>query len=173
MTIKEIAELCGVEDRTVRYWINNEKFLKVNFSLRNRIKKKLEGGSPEHPSDYDLEETLAIIGEGGGNKALASLLAENAANKNALVIQNAQRVTPVLPAIRKTGAYSMLKRNYESLLNVYRQTGNYRIKYLNLLDKLEKKGMTIKEIWELTNRPKGAGAGKRRGKRADAPEKPI
>jgi hypothetical protein len=87
MTIKEIAELCGVEVHTVRNWINKDNFLKENFTLRNKIKEKLEGGSPERPSDYDLEETLAIIGEGGGNKALASLLAENAENKGALAVR--------------------------------------------------------------------------------------
>jgi hypothetical protein len=87
MTIKEIAELCGVkEDHTIRNWINSEDFLKVNFTLRNGIKEKLEQGSPEILSDYTLEETLEIIGGGGGNKALASLLAENAATKNALTV---------------------------------------------------------------------------------------
>jgi prophage antirepressor-like protein len=58
--------------------------------------------------------------------------------------------TEVLPAIRKTGAYSMLKRDYDSLQNVYRQIENYRIKYINLLDNLEKEGMAIREIWKLS-----------------------
>jgi predicted transcriptional regulator len=88
MTIKEIAELCGVEDRTVRYWISGEDFLKENFSLRNAIQEKLEQGSPEHPSDFTLDETLAIIRDGGNNKTLASLLAENAVTKNALAAQS-------------------------------------------------------------------------------------
>jgi uncharacterized protein YjcR len=63
MTIKEIAELCGVKENTVRGWIHDDNFLKSNFDLRNQIKEKLESGSPENPSDYDLEETLAIIGD--------------------------------------------------------------------------------------------------------------
>jgi hypothetical protein len=89
MTIKEIAELCGVKETdTVRNWINREDFLNRNFRLRNQIKEKLDQGSPENPSDYDLEETLEIIGEGGKNKTLAALLAENAANKNALAVFN-------------------------------------------------------------------------------------
>ncbi|MDR1176026.1 MAG: hypothetical protein LBK83_11230 [Treponema sp.] len=88
MTIKEIAELCGVEVHTIRNWINKDDFLKENFTLRNHIREKLESGSPEHPSDYELGETLEIIGEGGKNKALASLLAENAVTKNALVVQS-------------------------------------------------------------------------------------
>ena len=86
MTIKEIAELCGVEERTVRNWCHGKRFLRENFSLRNIIVKKLEKGSPEKPSDFSLEETLAIIGDGGGNKTLAALLEENSKNKNALSI---------------------------------------------------------------------------------------
>ncbi|UTC65198.1 hypothetical protein E4O00_03260 [Treponema sp. OMZ 788] len=77
MTIKEIAELCGVEERTVRNWCHGKRFLRENFSLRNVIVKKLEKGSPERPSDFSLEETLAIIGDGGGNKTLAAMLEEN------------------------------------------------------------------------------------------------
>jgi prophage antirepressor-like protein len=56
----------------------------------------------------------------------------------------------VLPAIRKTGAYSILKGDYESLQNVYHQMENYRMKYISLLDKLEERGMKIREIWELS-----------------------
>ena len=87
MTIKEIAELCGVDERTIRNWCHGKRFLKENFSLRNIIVKKLEKGSPEKPSDFSLEETLAIIGDGGGNKTLAALLEENSRNKNALSIE--------------------------------------------------------------------------------------
>jgi prophage antirepressor-like protein len=58
--------------------------------------------------------------------------------------------TEVLPAIRKTGTYSILKRDYESLQNVYHQNENYRMKYISLLDKLEERGMKIREIWELS-----------------------
>jgi prophage antirepressor-like protein len=56
----------------------------------------------------------------------------------------------VLPAIRKTGAYAILKRDYINLQNVYNQTENYRMKYINLLDKLENEGMRVKEIWTLS-----------------------
>jgi hypothetical protein len=37
-------------------------------------------------ADFTLDETLAIIGEGGGNKTLAALLAENAASKDKLTV---------------------------------------------------------------------------------------
>ena len=70
MTVKEIAELCGVEDRTVRNWCHGERFLKENFSLRNAIVEKLSNGSPEVPSDFSLEETLAIIRDGGKSSLL-------------------------------------------------------------------------------------------------------
>ena len=74
MTVKEIAELCGVEDRTVRNWCHGGGFLKENFSLRNAIVEKLSNGSPEVPADFSLEETLAIIRDGGKNETLAALL---------------------------------------------------------------------------------------------------
>lgn len=76
MTVKEIAELCGVEDRTVRNWCHGERFLKENFSLRNAIVEKLSNGSPEVPADFSPEETLAIIRDGGKNETLAALLEE-------------------------------------------------------------------------------------------------
>jgi predicted transcriptional regulator len=87
MTIKEIAGLCGVSDQTVLNWIH--KLESLNQKIWLRISEKLEKGSPEHPSDYDLGETLEIISEGGGNKALASLLGENAINKNAVAVRAA------------------------------------------------------------------------------------
>jgi predicted transcriptional regulator len=86
MTIKEIAELCGVSDQTVLNWIHRLESLNQKIWLR--LSEKLEHGSPEHPSDYDLGETIAIIQDGGGNKTLASLLAENAVTKNALTVQS-------------------------------------------------------------------------------------
>jgi predicted transcriptional regulator len=85
MTIKEIAELCGVKEQTVLNWAHKLEVLNQNIWLR--ISEKLKQGPPEVPSDYTLDETLAIIGEGGKNKALASLLAETATFKNALVVQ--------------------------------------------------------------------------------------
>ena len=103
MTIKEIADLCGVDETTIARWIRGERFLNCKMQLRNGIMEKLDRGSPEHPSDYNLEETIAIIGEGGGNKTLASLLAENAANKDAIVKSNrssdSKSAAPLLEAL--------------------------------------------------------------------------
>jgi transcriptional regulator with XRE-family HTH domain len=81
MTIKEIAELCGVDRHTVERWAHKltdgEGFLNHKMLLRNSIRDRLNQGSPEIPSTFTLDETLAIIGEGGGNKTLASLLADS------------------------------------------------------------------------------------------------
>jgi hypothetical protein len=91
MTVKEIAELCGVTEQTVLNWTHkfdgsDQKIWSdiLNQKIWLRISEKLRQGSPEHPSDFTLEETLAIIGEGGGNKTLASLLADNAAKTTAV-----------------------------------------------------------------------------------------
>jgi hypothetical protein len=44
--------------------------------------------SGKDPADFTLDETFAIIGEGGKNRALASLLAENTVTKNTLTVQS-------------------------------------------------------------------------------------
>jgi hypothetical protein len=84
MTIKEIAELCGVGRRTVERWAHKIADDPGQNDQGLTIKLKEAEKSGKDPADFTLEETLAIIGEGGGNKTLAALLAENAKNKNAL-----------------------------------------------------------------------------------------
>jgi hypothetical protein len=83
MTIKEIAELCGVDQSTAWRWAQ-EPACKMQAGLTEKLTEAGHGKS----ADFTLGETLAIIGEGGGNKTLASLLAENAATKNALAVQS-------------------------------------------------------------------------------------
>jgi hypothetical protein len=83
MTIKEIAELCAVDQSMVWRWAQ-EPACKMQAGLTEKLGEAGHGKS----ADFTLGETLAIIGEGGGRKALASLLAENAANQNALVVQS-------------------------------------------------------------------------------------
>jgi len=92
MTIKEIAELCGVDRRTVERWAH--KLNPGHFAQGIQDKLKQAEKSGVKPADFSLEETLAIIGEGSGNTTLASLLAENAANKNALTVYNNQAIKP-------------------------------------------------------------------------------
>jgi len=84
MTVKDIAELCGVEAKTVYRWTEKAESLNDKMSLR----KKIDAGSPETPADFTLEETLAIIDKGGGHTTLAALLEDNAKNKNALAAYN-------------------------------------------------------------------------------------
>jgi transcriptional regulator with XRE-family HTH domain len=90
MTIKKIAELCGVDRRTVERWahkVSDDPGQNAQ-GLAEKLKEAEKSG--KDPADFTLDETLAIIGEGGGNKPLASLLAENARNKDALAV-NAPR----------------------------------------------------------------------------------
>jgi prophage antirepressor-like protein len=77
----------------------------------------------------------------------------------------------VLPAIRKTGSFTMLKRSYESLVTTHLQNGNYRLRLLNLLDGLdsvflENKGMRKSEYYKVMHQfacgqPVDAGTQKR------------
>ena len=73
MTIKEIAELCGVDDTTILRWTRNISDCKMQSDIKSKLKKSGHGIA----SDFSLEETLAIISDGGGNKTLAALLEEN------------------------------------------------------------------------------------------------
>jgi transcriptional regulator with XRE-family HTH domain len=85
MTIKEIAELCGVDRRTIERWahkVSNDPGQNAQ-GLAEKLEQAKKSG--KDPADFTLEETLAVIGEGSGNKTLAVLLAENASNKNALI----------------------------------------------------------------------------------------
>ena len=82
MTIKEIAELCGVDDTTILRWTRNISDCKMQSDVKRKLKKSGHGIA----SDFSLEETLVIIGDGGANKTLAALLEENSKNKNALSI---------------------------------------------------------------------------------------
>jgi hypothetical protein len=80
MTIKEIVELYGVRRRTVELCINKDKFLSEKISLRNSTRDRLDQSSPEHPLNFAFKEPPAIVGERGGNRALASLLANSVMN---------------------------------------------------------------------------------------------
>jgi hypothetical protein len=72
MTIREIAELCGVSESTVRNWID------IASASAKIAKPSAETAKAENkPFSFTLPETLAIIRAGGKN-TLADLLAENA-----------------------------------------------------------------------------------------------
>jgi predicted transcriptional regulator len=58
MTVKEIAELCGVEVHTVRNWINKDDFLKENFTLR-----KWKGVYPIHTPISEVNPIHPLVCE--------------------------------------------------------------------------------------------------------------
>jgi transcriptional regulator with XRE-family HTH domain len=88
MTIKEIAELCGVDQSTVWRWAQKDDLLQNAKGITEKLEEARKSG--KDPADFTLDETLTIIGTGGKNKALASLLADTAANKIALATQEVQ-----------------------------------------------------------------------------------
>ena len=91
MTIKEIADLCGVDQSTVWRWAQSPA-----CKMQADVTKKLDEAGHGISAEFSLAETLTIIGEGGGNKTLAALLTENAANKNALAVQNAPGIVELM-----------------------------------------------------------------------------
>ncbi|MDR2798262.1 MAG: hypothetical protein LBB80_07960 [Treponema sp.] len=100
MTIKEIAELCGVDRTTVLRWAHKVSDDPVHFAQGLTIKLEEAEKSGRDPADFTLEETLAII-RAGGNDTLANLLAENAKNKEALAVQTGGFSQAITPQIEK------------------------------------------------------------------------
>lgn len=73
MTIKEIAETCGVDRSTVKKWVKNgngEIFTKIGEKVAKASKTK-------KPACFSLEEALEIV-RAAGRHTLAALLEENA-----------------------------------------------------------------------------------------------
>lgn len=79
MTIRQIAELCGVDERTVQRWVSDlgDKMPSVT--------DKMSSSSPMYPAKFSLEEVLVII-RSGGRATLADLLSDNAARTAALPV---------------------------------------------------------------------------------------
>jgi hypothetical protein len=75
MTVKSIAQTVQKSEDTIQRWIQklNRKLQlsndDVNRNMRLRIEEKSAASSPQNPADYDLEETIAIIGVGLGHNA--------------------------------------------------------------------------------------------------------
>ena len=61
MTIKQIAELCGVDETTVCRWI-----VKASGEIPELSCKMQEARETKKPAAYTLPETLAIIRAGVG-----------------------------------------------------------------------------------------------------------
>jgi hypothetical protein len=93
MTIKEIAEVCGVDERTIRRWIDGAsgKTPDDPGNLPGLSAKTAEAQESKVPARFSLDEVIAII-RGGGRATLADLLADNAARAAALS-------APAVPAV--------------------------------------------------------------------------
>jgi predicted transcriptional regulator len=72
MNIKQIAELTGKTEKTIRQWISQEQ--KV---LTQEQKVLIKG----HSKDYDLDSVISILKSGKVSDSLISLLIENVKNK--------------------------------------------------------------------------------------------
>lgn len=80
MTIKQISELTGKTERTIRQWVRtpSEKISGIESEIISSVSEKISGsGKTKKPAEFSLEETLAIV-KAGGNETLASLLKDNA-----------------------------------------------------------------------------------------------
>jgi len=95
MTIKQIAELCGAGETTVRRWIDTVPFAEMAKPSAEIAKVSNE------PFRFTLPETLAII-RAGGKSTLADLLEDNAQRKEtAVAVRDAvqDQIKALLPAI--------------------------------------------------------------------------
>lgn len=63
MTVKQIAEVTGKDERTVQRWV------KKTSDKMSSINDKMSSSSPMKPADYDFEETCLIIESGMGKNA--------------------------------------------------------------------------------------------------------
>jgi hypothetical protein len=79
MTIREIAELCETDERTVRRWIDiaaSGKTPGEPGKMPELSERLIQAQESKKPARFDLREVLAII-NAGGKHTLANLLAEN------------------------------------------------------------------------------------------------
>ncbi|HET6499047.1 MAG TPA: helix-turn-helix domain-containing protein [Coriobacteriia bacterium] len=95
MTIKQIAELCGVGEQTVRDWIKAGTATGSAAPEIVSASLKLSEAGHGRPAMLDLPETLAII-RAGGNNTLADLLADNARRKPAITLDEPAPATDPL-----------------------------------------------------------------------------
>ncbi len=91
MTIKQIAEICQVDQRTVQLWAN-----KAGENISS-IKERISSSTSTYPANYTLDETLAII-RAGGRSTLADLLAENAQRSQPLIGDTLRELIPAITA---------------------------------------------------------------------------
>ena len=80
MIIKEIAEICGVDERTVQRWV-----VQASDKMSGLSDKMSQAVQTKKPASFTLPETLAII-RAGGRATLADLLSENADRRQATAL---------------------------------------------------------------------------------------
>lgn len=90
MTIRQIAEICGVDERTAQRWA-----VKAADKMPS-VADKMSSAGHGKAAKFTLEETLAII-RAGGRHTLADLLAENARDQSSSGL--AAAVRELVPAI--------------------------------------------------------------------------
>jgi transcriptional regulator with XRE-family HTH domain len=69
MTIKEIAELCGVDRRTVERWAHKLNPGQNAQGILEKMEQAEKSGTD--PADFTLAETLVIIRDGGKKQDLS------------------------------------------------------------------------------------------------------
>jgi phage anti-repressor protein len=132
--------------------------LGVGRDFSNWIKGRIEeyGFVEGEKADYHLAKSGEVVNrpQGGGTPGDLYLLSVDMAKELAMVENNetGRKIRRYLIRIEQEhiALLESARRDHEMLQNVYRQMENYRIKYINLLDKLENNGMTVEEIWDLS-----------------------
>jgi anti-repressor protein len=126
------------------------------------IKGRIEEYGFAEGEDYqtcspDLGSSFSEEGKnlgGAGLNRIDYLLSVDMAKELAIVENNetGRKIRRYLIRIERehVALLESVRRSHELLQNVYDQMENYCIKYINLLDKLEKNGMRVEEISALS-----------------------
>jgi phage anti-repressor protein len=131
--------------------------LEVGRDFSTWIKGRIEEYGFAEGEDYEIIVPKTGDYSGPGNPNFIPkdyLLSVDMAKELAIVENNetGRKIRRYLIRIERKHAALLesIRRNHELLQNVYDQMENYRIKYINLLDKLEKNGMRVEEISALS-----------------------
>ena len=132
MTIRQIAELCGVDGKTVRRWVDNLSTLPgQNVQSFSAIKQKMiEAGEKGEATKLTPSEVITII-RGGGRDTLADLLAEKLqaqalpAPENQLVVASKSGSHELAAKVQAMGGPQQVM-TYALMGRVYQLFANYR-----------------------------------------------
>lgn len=114
MTIKEIAELTGNGETSIRRWVASAKMAnELSAKMASALQKK-------KPADFTLEETVEILRAGKMSEGIISLLKENANRKKfeydikEIVSETIKGIIPLVQ--------TMIQENNRLLITQLRQT---------------------------------------------------